>query len=67
MEIYMETNLCFFGTEIFQVKLQQLLIILQFVSGLQSSTYYNSTLCSDTNFEPKIWITQGSKYVFITL
>jgi hypothetical protein len=62
----METNLFFFRTEIFQAELQQLLIILQSVSGLQSSTYYNTTLCSDTNFEPKIWITQGSKYIFIT-
>ncbi|XP_033606247.1 uncharacterized protein LOC111861520 [Cryptotermes secundus] len=33
--------------------------VLEFQLGLQSSTYYNSTLCSDTNFEPKIWITQG--------
>jgi hypothetical protein len=62
----METNLSFFKAEIFQVELQQLLIILCTVSGLQSSTYYNTTLCSDTNFESKIWITQGSKYVYIT-
>ncbi|KAJ9580595.1 hypothetical protein L9F63_024210 [Diploptera punctata] len=33
--------------------------VLEFQLGLQSSTYYNSTLCSDSNFEPKVWITQG--------
>ncbi|GFG31845.1 hypothetical protein Cfor_02655 [Coptotermes formosanus] len=33
--------------------------VLEFQLGLQSSTYYNTTLCSDRNFKPKIWITQG--------
>ena len=66
LQKYMESNLSFFKAEMFQAELQQLLIILWSVSGRQSSTYYNTTLCADSNFEPKIWITQGSKYVCIT-
>ncbi|XP_069693976.1 uncharacterized protein [Periplaneta americana] len=33
--------------------------VLEFQLGLQSSTYFNDTLCSDSNFVPKLWITQG--------
>nr|CAD7262434.1 unnamed protein product [Timema shepardi] len=33
--------------------------VLEFQIGLQSSTYYNSSLCSNTNFQLNQWITQG--------
>lgn len=33
--------------------------VLEFQMGMKASTSYNSTLCMDSNFQKKVWLTQG--------